>query len=49
MKKYLWMLVAAAIVLSPIAITGCGSDDTTSDAKVSHNTIGPGNLDEFPK
>lgn len=30
-------------------ITGCGSDDTEADALVSHNTIGPGNLDDFPK
>ncbi len=30
-------------------ITGCGADDTESDAKASHNTLGPGNLDDFPK
>ncbi len=48
-KKYLWMLVATAIMLSPIVITGCGADDTESDTKVSHNTIGPGNLEDFPK
>ena len=46
MKKYLWMLIAVAIMLSPIAITGCGSDDTTSDSVVK-KTIGPGNLDNF--
>jgi hypothetical protein len=43
------MLVATAIMLSPVMITGCGSDDTEADALVSHNTIGPGNLDDFPK
>ncbi|HNX74721.1 MAG TPA: hypothetical protein PLM07_04795 [Candidatus Rifleibacterium sp.] len=49
MKKYLWMLIATAIMLSPVMITGCGADDTESDAKASHNTLGPGNLDDFPK
>lgn len=44
MKKYLWMLVATAIMLSPILVTGCGADDTKADETINHNTIGPGNL-----
>jgi hypothetical protein len=47
-KKFLWMLVAAAIMLTPVMMTGCGADDTEADAMASHNTIGPGNLDHFP-
>ena len=42
------MFIAAAIMLTPFLATGCGADDTTADEKMSHNTIGPGNLDHFP-
>ncbi len=46
MKRLVWLLTAAAIIITPFLATGCGADDTEADKKVGVNTIGPGNLEE---
>jgi len=47
MKKYLWMLVAATIMIFPILMTGCGADNTEADKQTGIHTVGPGNMDKF--
>lgn len=47
MKKYLWMIVATVIMLTPFLTTGCGADDTEADTKLGVYTIGPGNMEKF--
>ena len=47
MKKYIWMLVAAVIMMTPLLVTGCGADDTETDKKLGVYTVGPGNMEKF--
>ena len=42
------MLFATAIMLMPLLVTGCGSDDTENDKVTGIYTVGPGNLEKFP-
>jgi len=46
-KKYIWMLVAAVIMMTPLLVTGCGADDTEADKQIGVHTVGPGNMDKF--
>ncbi len=47
MKKYIWMAFAAAIMMAPLFVTGCGADDTETDKQTGVYTIGPGNMETF--
>jgi 4-hydroxybenzoate polyprenyltransferase len=45
LKRFLWIFMVVAVLLSPFFATGCGSDDTEQDKKIGIYTVGPGNLD----